>query len=150
PADLPARSGLLRIGSMGKRILVVDDAADNRRLLRRLLMHGGVDVAIAADGAIGVAAAFPALNDELPLHLIIMDMLMPGLDGYAATRQLRKRGYPGLVVALTAHVSAADEDKCRQAGCDDYIAKPFDCEQLLEKVHSSVRAREMALAAAHS
>jgi signal transduction histidine kinase/ActR/RegA family two-component response regulator len=134
-------------GAMGesrrRRILVVDDAADNRRLLRRLLVHAGFDVEVAEDGSTGMTAAITARAEGRGFDLVLMDMMMPRMDGYEATRQLRAAGDRGLIFALTAHVSAEDEEKCRAAGCDDFITKPFDCDALLRRVHGAVGRRGM-------
>jgi signal transduction histidine kinase/ActR/RegA family two-component response regulator len=130
-----------RTAAAGKRVLIVDDVADNRRLLRKLLLASGFEVDVADDGRAGVTAAIAALNDHHPFDVILMDMLMPALDGYEATRELRERGYRGLIVALTAY--ATDEQKCKQAGCDDFVAKPFDCEQLVMRILTlTQKARE--------
>jgi signal transduction histidine kinase/ActR/RegA family two-component response regulator len=138
PKKLP---GLPEPSTLGKRILVVDDAPDNRRLLRRLLMHAGFEVDVAEDGAAAIAAEASAKADDRAHHLILMDMLMPNVDGYEATRQLRARGHTGLIYALTAHASHMDEEKCRAAGCDDYITKPFDCDKLLTHITNSLTAK---------
>jgi len=121
---------------VGKRILVVDDAADNRRLLSRLLTLAGCTVETANDGSAAIESALVLRPD-----LILMDMLMPHVDGYQATRQLRDRGYAGPIIALTAHASTADEAKCRQSGCNGYIAKPFDCDHLLAGIQITLNSR---------
>jgi signal transduction histidine kinase/ActR/RegA family two-component response regulator len=127
-----------------RRILVVDDAADNRRLLKRLLMHAGFEVEVAEDGASGVVMAVTARGANRPYDLVLMDMLMPNVDGFEATRQLRAAGDTGLIFALTAHVSPEDERKCRDAGCDDFISKPFDCDALLRRVRAATGAEKGA------
>ena len=116
---------------MKKRILVVEDTEDNRRILRDLLNASGYEVLEATDGATGVAMAI----DLLP-NLILMDIQLPVIDGYEATRRIKAdpatRHIP--IVAVTSYALAGDEAKTREAGCDGYIAKPFSPRNLLERV----------------
>ncbi|MBI5240198.1 MAG: response regulator [Elusimicrobia bacterium] len=102
-------------------ILVADDDKDNRAIAAAALSAAGWRVALAEDGAQAVAAA-----RREPPDLILMDLSMPVLDGYAATRQLKADAALGRipVLALTAFALAGDEDRARAAGCDGYIAKP--------------------------
>ena len=116
---------------MSKRILVVEDQEDNRQILRDLLGMAGYDMVEAHDGAEGVAKAAEHKPD-----LILMDIQMPAMDGYEATRQIKAN--PELtsipVIAVSSYALAGDEEKTRAAGCDGYIAKPFSPRQLLGKV----------------
>jgi CheY-like chemotaxis protein len=115
------------------RILLVEDNEANRDSLSRHLQRQGYEVIPAADGREGVAAARSAAPD-----LILMDMSLPLLDGWEATRQLKAapetRHIP--ILALTAHAMAGDRVKALEAGCDDYDTKPIDLELLLTKVHA--------------
>jgi PAS domain S-box-containing protein len=113
----------------GLRVLVVDDADTNRRLIGLLLERGGAKVKMAENGKIAVQLA-----RELPFDIILMDMQMPVMDGYAATRQLRDEGFNGPVIALTAHAMKGDEEKCTEAGCTGYLAKPINTNALLQTV----------------
>jgi signal transduction histidine kinase/GAF domain-containing protein/ActR/RegA family two-component response regulator len=113
------------------RILVADDGPDNRRLVSHFLRRAGARVEVAADGREAVDAV---LGAQEPFDLVLMDMQMPELDGYDATRQLRRRGFAGPVVALTGNAMDGDEDRCRNAGCDGYLTKPIDRRQLVEQV----------------
>jgi len=113
------------------RLLYVEDNEMNRDMLSRRLRRRGFEVLIAADGEQGVAMAAAERPD-----LILMDMSLPVLDGWEATRRLKAapdtEGIP--VIGLTAHAMATDRDKCLEAGCDDYDTKPVELGRLLEKI----------------
>jgi two-component system cell cycle response regulator DivK len=113
------------------RILLVEDNDMNRDMLSRRLRRRGFEVLIAADGAQGLAMA----RSEKP-HLILMDMSLPVLDGWEATRRLKAASDTGgiPVIGLTAHAMATDRDKCLEAGCDDYDTKPVELGRLLDKI----------------
>ena len=104
----------------------------NRDMLSRRLERRGFQVLIAVDGGQGVAMA----RSDLP-ELILMDMSLPVIDGWEATRMLKAdaatRGIP--VIGLTAHAMAGDREKCLEAGCDDYDTKPVELVRLLEKIN---------------
>ena len=116
---------------MSKKILVVEDTEDNRQILRDLLGAAGYEMIEAHDGADGVTKAGTHRPD-----LILMDIQMPVMDGYEATRRIKAD--PALaaipVIAVTSYALSGDEDKARAAGCDGYIAKPFSPRQMLAKV----------------
>jgi two-component system cell cycle response regulator DivK len=116
---------------MTKRILSIEDQADNRRIIRDLLTSTGYEVLEAVKGDEGVSLA----EREKP-DLILMDIQLPGLDGYEATRRIKAN--PALahipIIVVTSYALSGDEDKARSAGCDAYIAKPFDALQLLSMV----------------
>jgi two-component system, cell cycle response regulator DivK len=113
--------------------LIVEDDEMNRDSLRRLLRRRGFDILVATDGAEGVEVA----RAETP-DLILMDMSLPRIDGWEATRRIKDAaetsGIP--IIALTAHAMAADRDKALAAGCDDYDTKPIDLDRLLPKIHA--------------
>src|SRR5690242_18606635 len=113
------------------KILLVEDNEMNRDMLGRRLERRGYEVLIAVDGEAGVAAA----RAEAP-DLVLMDMSLPVLDGWAATRQLKAdaatRDIP--VIALTAHAMAGERDAALEAGCDDFDSKPIELPRLLEKI----------------
>lgn len=115
------------------KILLVEDNEMNRDMLSRRLQRKGFDVAIAVDGRQGVQMAQDAAYD-----LILMDMSLPEVDGWEATRQLRAvpatQSVP--IIALTAHAMAGDRDKAMEAGCDDYDTKPIELERLLGKIQT--------------
>lgn len=114
-------------------ILLVEDNEMNRDMLSRRLERKGYEVIIAVDGAEGVAKA----ESELP-DIILMDMSLPILDGWEATRRLksndRTKRIP--IIAQTAHAMAGDREKCLEAGCDDYATKPVELRVLLEKIEN--------------
>lgn len=116
---------------MTKRILVVEDTEDNRQIIRDLLTSFGYELIEAVDGAEGVALAESQRPD-----LILMDIQLPVLDGYEATRRIR--AMPQLahvpIIAVTSYALSGDEARTREAGCNGYVAKPFSPRQLLAKV----------------
>lgn len=113
------------------RILLVEDNEMNRDMLSRRLERKGFTVLVAVDGAEGVAKA----RAERP-DLILMDMNLPILDGWEATRQIKADEQTGKipVIGLTAHAMAGDREKCLAAGCDQYDTKPVDFTSLLGKI----------------
>jgi two-component system cell cycle response regulator DivK len=116
---------------MGKRILVIEDTEDNRQIIRDLLTSFDYELIEAVDGAAGVAMA----QNERP-DLILIDIQLPVMDGYEATRRIRAIPELGQVpiIAVTSYALSGDEAKTREAGRDGYIAKPFRPRQLLAKV----------------
>jgi two-component system, cell cycle response regulator DivK len=113
------------------KVLLVEDNEMNRDMLSRRLLRQGFEVVVAIDGEQGVEAA----RRERPA-IVLMDMSLPVLDGWAATRRLKAddstRGIP--VIALTAHAMAGDRQQALDAGCDDYDTKPIELPRLLEKM----------------
>jgi two-component system cell cycle response regulator DivK len=116
---------------MSKKILVVEDTEDNRQIMRDVLSNAGYDLVEAQTGEEGVEMAGAHRPD-----LILMDIQLPVLDGYEATRRIK--GDPALrhipIIAVTSYALSGDEAKTRAAGCDGYVAKPFSPRQLLLKV----------------
>jgi two-component system, cell cycle response regulator DivK len=119
------------------KVLLVEDNEMNRDMLSRRLFRRGHEVVIAEDGLLGVALARSARPD-----IILMDMSLPVMDGWEATRQIKAdpatRQIP--VIALTAHAMAGDEEKAMAAGCDGYETKPVDLNRLLLKMDSLLAA----------
>ena len=123
--------------AMTGRILVVEDAKANQALIRVMLERLGLEVTLAEHGQ----EALEQLEHDT-FDLVLMDMQMPVMNGYDATRELRRKGLTVPVVALTAHAMTGDDAKCYEAGCDGYLTKPIDREKLLsilEKYLSSSR-----------
>ena len=112
-------------------ILLVEDNEMNRDMLSRRLERKGYTVAIAVDGQQAVDMAGSTTPD-----LILMDMSLPVLDGWEATRRIRSIGNRVPIIALTAHAMEGDEQKAREAGCDDYDTKPIDLPRLLGKMEA--------------
>ena len=121
------------------KILLVEDNEMNRDMLSRRLARKGYEVIMALDGRQAVEMATAETPD-----LILMDMSLPVIDGWEATRQVKAapatRAIP--VIALTAHAMAGDREKAIQAGCDDYDTKPIDFPRLLEKMASLLERRQ--------
>jgi CheY-like chemotaxis protein len=115
------------------KILLVEDNEMNRDMLSRRLARAGYEVLIAEDGARGVAIAVSGKPD-----LILMDMSLPVLDGWEATRRIKATAelYKVPIIALTAHAMATDREKALEAGCDDYDTKPIELERLLGKIRT--------------
>ena len=118
---------------MMAKILLVEDNDMNRDMLSQRLERKGYQVLVAVDGAQAVSMA----ESEAPA-LILMDMSLPVLDGWEATRRIKAAPQTKLipVIALTAHAMAGDEQKAREAGCDDYDTKPIELPRLLAKIES--------------
>jgi CheY-like chemotaxis protein len=119
------------------KILIVEDNPMNRDMLSRRLIRSGHLVVMAADGRQGITSA----QTESP-DLILMDMSLPEIDGWEATRRLKSdkstRRIP--VIALTAHAMSSDRQKCMEAGCDDYDTKPVDYQRLTAKIQAVLQS----------
>ncbi|MFZ1058086.1 MAG: response regulator [Candidatus Rokuibacteriota bacterium] len=116
---------------MSRRILVVEDHEENRRIMRDLLTSAGYEMIEAVTGEDGVTMA----ERERP-DLILMDIQLPGIDGYETTRRIKAnpalRAIP--IIAVTSYALSGDDVKAREAGCDDYVTKPFSPRALLAKI----------------
>ena len=115
---------------LGRKILVVEDCKDNQIIYTKFLEDAGAQVSIANSGAEAIEKA----SSGITIDFIIMDIQMPELDGYEATRMLRSQGVKIPILALTAHAMKGERERCLEAGCDDYITKPIDSESLIESI----------------
>jgi CheY-like chemotaxis protein len=124
------------MGFMAK-VLIVEDNEMNRDMLSRRLERRGYQIILAVDGMQGIAMA----RSERP-DLILMDMSLPVMDGWTATKELKAQPDTARIpiIALTAHAMAGDEIKAREAGCDDYDTKPIELPRLLEKIEAQLKA----------
>jgi PAS domain S-box-containing protein len=113
----------------GVRILLAEDSPDNQELLSTVLGNVGAELEVVENGRLAVEHAEAGIFD-----VVLMDMNMPEMDGYEATRTLRDRGYPRPILALTANAMSGDCEQCLAAGCDAHLAKPIDRKQLIEAV----------------
>jgi len=122
------------------RVLLVEDGPDNQRLISVLLRKAGAEVDLACDGREAIDRAVASRERGEPFDLILMDMQMPGIDGYEATRRLRNLDWAGPILALTAHAMSGDRERCIEAGCDDYATKPIDRASLMETCRGLINA----------
>ncbi len=135
--ELPARPARLA----GLRVLLVEDNATNQQIARELLSAEGAHVEVAEDGQASIDMVNAA---RIPYDVVLMDIQMPGMDGFTATRLLRTRPSseqpPLIIIAMTANVLPQDRDRCLQAGMDDHVGKPFDIEQLVSVLLQHTRS----------
>ena len=132
----------LRGARLEARILAIEDGPDNQRLIRHILERAGCEVVVAENGQVGLERALTAIDARHPFDAVLMDIQMPVLNGYEATRRLRLNGYQGPVIALTAHALPSERERCVAAGCDDYLTKPIDRMRLLSMLREHIAKRD--------
>ena len=118
-------------------LLLVEDNEMNRDVLGRLLARRGYRVVVAEDGEAAVRMALGVAPD-----LVLMDISLPIVDGYEATRRIRAAGSSVPIIALTAHALTSDRDRALAAGCTDYEAKPVELQRLLQKIQNHLQERQ--------
>ena len=134
---MPAiQDAIIEIPNLSGRILIVDDRKDIRHIGKHILEAAGAEVREAEHGLEALGIVNQAESENSPIEMIVMDMQMPVMDGYEATRQLRRNGFDKPIIALTAHAMRGDRQKCIEAGCSDYLTKPLDRTVLLNLLAS--------------
>jgi|GEM_PF-3664363 len=121
------------------RVLVAEDGLDNQQLIQFYLQDVGLHVDLAGNGRIACDMVAAAADDNRPYDVILLDMQMPELDGYAAAAKLRTAGVNTPIIAITAHAMTGDREKCINAGCTDYITKPLNFPALIRLIKPHVR-----------
>lgn len=133
PAPLP-------VEPLDARVLLAEDNPSIQRVTALHLEKAGASVTLARNGQEAVDAVSEAAASGLPFDVVLMDMQMPVLDGYEATRQLRADGFSGTIVALTAYAMPEDRDECLRIGCDEHLAKPIDWSRLISLIAEHLRS----------
>ncbi len=121
------------------RILLAEDGVSNQKLISTYLREAGCSVDIAPNGQQAIEKAMVNWRGGLPYDLVLMDMLMPVVDGYQATAQLRQQGYTRPIVALTANALASDRNKCLNTGCNDFMTKPIEPLAFMKMVEKQLK-----------
>ena len=134
------RSSASRINWSGRRFLVVDDIRVNRQVVRFALQKANPMLVEAENGQEAIATLTAARDEGQPFDLVLLDMQMPVMDGYAAARQIRSQGDTVPIIGLTAKAIDGDIQRCLDAGCDGYLAKPYTPHTLVEQIHSLLTA----------
>ena len=134
PREQPTPAPTINESQAMSRILVADDRRDVWRVVEHFLKKAGFESVIAANGREAIEKITVAMSENRGFDAVLMDMQMPVLSGYDAVRELRSQGFRQPIIALTASAMKGDREKCLEAGCDDYLAKPIDGPALMEKV----------------
>ena len=124
-------------GQISKKILLAEDSQDAQELLRLLLGPVSAEIVSVENGREAVEAVMSAEREHKAFDVVLMDIQMPVMNGFQATRILRQRGYRKPIIALTAHSLEGDRERCLESGCSDYISKPVDSNVLIEKLKAA-------------
>jgi CheY-like chemotaxis protein len=124
-------------GHAPKRILLAEDSEDAQELMRRLLGRHIAEIVSVENGKEAIDAVTNAEREHKTFDVVLMDMQMPVMNGFQATRILRQRGYRKPIIAVTAHTLEGDREKCLESGCSDYVSKPIDWNALIEKLEAA-------------
>jgi len=141
PQPAPVRREVSSLpASLRGRVLLVEDTPASQFLIQKILTKVGLEVVSAADGEEGCRMAQRSSAEGRPFDVILMDMQMPGVDGYEAARRLRQQEWQRPIIAITAHAMSGDRERCLAAGCNDYLAKPISRDRLVETLSRYVGA----------
>jgi len=135
PSQIVRKSAARR--QVPKRILLAEDSQDAQELLRLFLGRFSAEIVSVENGREAIDAVMNAEKEDKAFDVVLMDMQMPVINGFQATRILRQRGYRKPIIALTAHTLEGDREKCLESGCSDYISKPIDLNALIEKLEAA-------------
>jgi CheY-like chemotaxis protein len=138
---LPARNGARGDILANTRVLIVEDSADCRHLLERVLQLAGVEPTAVDNGLAAITALTIASRSKRPFDCILMDVQMPGMSGIDATRRIRDLGHRVPIVAISASLISEVRQKCSNAGCDSHLSKPFDRHALLDAIGAVMGGR---------
>jgi CheY-like chemotaxis protein len=120
------------------KVLVAEDGQDNQRLIRLILEKAGAKVEVAENGKEAIEKVFAAIEADQMFDTILMDIQMPVIDGFSATRKLREAGYTGVIIALTANAMEGAKEKCLECGCDAYVSKPITRDSFLKTIAANL------------
>lgn len=123
----------------GVEVHIVEDSVSIVFLIRHLLEEAGAKVSHSSNGKIGLQHILKAMDDGHPPDLILMDMMMPVMDGYTATAKLREQGVKTPIVAMTAFTFLDDREKCLASGCDLYLSKPINPATFIQQLSDSLQ-----------
>ena len=137
PTQIRRKSTAPAGGQASKRILLAEDSQDAQELMRLFLGPVSTEIVSVENGREAIDAVVNAEREHKAFDLVLMDIQMPVMNGFQATRILRQRGYRKPIIALTAHSLEGDREKCLESGCSDYISKPIDYDVLIEKLKAA-------------